>query len=202
MRQTLPVNTHLSKKLGQPRVTGILDRKETVGDRIRERQRATRVKNEELAQAADVHVKTVSQWRSNRQTPTDDNLMAIAPVLKTTFLYLKNGLVTVVTDEEGVSFSRSRNLAVHEGRRLYTSIGAKRLPPRAYTLVYEYLQRLENAGLKSEELDEAERFLVDGAYNKINAREPGDKTEDDLILDIKAAWQFVREVVNRNGARV
>jgi hypothetical protein len=82
------------------------------------------------------------------------------------------------------------------------SVPARRLPPRAYEVVYSYTQKLERAGLKPEEIEEAERFLVDGAYNKINAREPGEKSEDDLILDIKAAWQFVREVVNRNGARV
>jgi hypothetical protein len=84
---------------------------------------------------------------------------------------------------------------------------SRRLQLGAYRLALtrsctRYTQKLERAGLKPEEIEEAERFLVDGAYNKINAREPGEKSEDDLILDIKAAWQFVREVVNRNGARV
>jgi hypothetical protein len=93
-------------------------------------------------------------------------------------------------------------MAVRERLKVYPQPPTKRLPPRAYELVYDYTRKLEGIGLAPEEVEEAERFLVDAAYNKINAREPGEKSEDDLILDINAAWKFVREVVNRNGKKV
>jgi transcriptional regulator with XRE-family HTH domain len=100
------------------------------------------------------------------------------------------------------SRSALRDMAVRERLKVYPQPPTKRLPPRAYELVYDYTRKLEGIGLAPEEVEEAERFLVDAAYNKINAREPGEKSEDDLILDINAAWKFVREVVNRNGKKV
>src|SRR4051812_12314670 len=99
---------NLTDQLGAPRVTGTDARRDTVGWRIRERQRVTRATNEDLAGAAGVHVKTVSQWRHDRQTPTDDNLQAIAPVLKTTFLYLKNGFEGGVATASDPDYSRMR----------------------------------------------------------------------------------------------
>lgn len=90
-------------------------------------------------------------------------------------------------------------VVAEERRPVYAG---KRLPPKAYELIFTYVEKLEGAGFDPTEVDEAEKFLFDAAYNKINAREPGEKNEDDIVLDIKAAWQFVRDVATRGGKKL
>lgn len=76
---------------------------------------------------------------------------------------------------------------------------SRRLPPAAYAVVLEYLQRMERAGMSPDQIDEAERLMVDGAFNKINARDPRERSEEDVILDIRDAWDFVQKVAARDG---
>jgi transcriptional regulator with XRE-family HTH domain len=71
----------------------------------------------------------------------------------------------------------------------------RRLPPRAYELAYSYIEKLEKLGLHHDEIAEAERFLVDAAYNKLNTRDLRDRNEDDMLKDIRAGWEFVKEVL-------
>jgi transcriptional regulator with XRE-family HTH domain len=202
MQDALPVNTHLSDKSGYPRVTGIEGRTETVGDRIRERQRAVRVDNEELAAAAGVHKKTVSQWRHNHQEPTDDNLMAIVPILQTTFMYLKNGIRSVV-DVGKDDVSMSRPFTVREGFSVYSQPPAKRLPPRAYELVYGYTKKLEDAGLSPPRKSKKRSASWSTALTTRSTRaSPARKAKTISSSTSKAAWQFVREVVNRSGKKL
>lgn len=167
------------------------------GQRVRKARRDKDWTQKDLANAIGLKANdSVGAWETRGVLPPEPTRRAVAAALGVPYEWL-TGADTVVRETDVA--------AAGEGSYQYEyqySVPARRLPPRAYEVVYSYTQKLERAGLKPEEIEEAERFLVDGAYNKINAREPGEKSEDDLILDIKAAWQFVREVVNRNGARV
>jgi transcriptional regulator with XRE-family HTH domain len=78
---------------------------------------------------------------------------------------------------------------------------ARRLPPEAYEVVLRYLERMEAAGCTAEQINEAERLMIDGAFNKLNTRDPRDRTVDELITDIDAAWAFITLILAQEGIR-
>ena len=78
----------------------------------------------------------------------------------------------------------------------------RRLPPRAYERVLGYLQQLETVGASEQQIDEAERLMIDGAFNKLNKRDVRERSEDDFITDIDAAWEFIVFVLRREGFRL
>jgi transcriptional regulator with XRE-family HTH domain len=160
---------------------------EEVGSAIRGRREQLGLSQKELAKAIGKHEQMITRYENGKASIPWPVLDQIAEALKTSPIELD------------MEVSRLRPMAVREQFRVYTRSSLRRLPQRAIMRVNEYLNKLEDLGLNADELDEAEQFLVNGAYNKINSREPGEKSEDDLILDIDAAWQFVRDVVNRNG---
>lgn len=77
-----------------------------------------------------------------------------------------------------------------------------RLPPRSYAIVHGYLEQMRKEGCSDEQIDEAERLMVQGAFNKINKRDPRERSEEDLITDIDAAWDFIRSVLRKEGKRL
>lgn len=206
MKVRQPVNTNLPTRLDVPRSTWIRGGLSTVGERIRARQRVTRVTNEELAAAADVHVKTVSQWRHDRQTPTDDNLAAIAPLLDCTFFYLKHGReAEPAAGEEpeplAAPNSRIREMATREGYRVYPAGSGERLKPRVYERVYSYIERMRKADCTPDQIDEAERLLFDSAFSKLNKSDLRIRTEDEQLLDIDAAWEWIRRTIREHEGK-
>lgn len=56
--------------------------KETPGDRLVTSMKRAGVKNDAVARAAGVHVKTVSYWRSGKQKPGDAEIEATAELLR------------------------------------------------------------------------------------------------------------------------
>jgi transcriptional regulator with XRE-family HTH domain len=158
---------------------------EEVGSAIRGRREQLGLSQKELAKAIGKHEQMITRYENGKASIPWPVLDQIAEALKTSPIELfaearEIGETTAVFEDMEVS--RLRPMAVREQFRVYTRSSLRRLPQRAIMRVNEY-----------------EQFLVNGAYNKINSREPGEKSEDDLILDIDAAWQFVRDVVNRNG---
>ena len=175
---------------------------EEVGSAIRDRREKLGLSQKDLARAIGKHEQMINRYENGKASIPWPVLDQIAEALQTSPLELFSdareiGETTAVLFEQ--DDSRLRPMAVREQFRIYTRSSLRRLPERAVLRVNQYLNQLEDIGLNPEEVDEAEQFLVNGAYNKINSREPGEKSEEDLIRDIDAAWQFVREVVNRNG---
>jgi transcriptional regulator with XRE-family HTH domain len=72
-----------------------------------------------------------------------------------------------------------------------------KLPPRAYARVYGYLERMRSAGVPEEMVDESERLMAVPVFSKLNKRDVRERSEDDLIMDIDAAWSWIVEVVKR-----
>lgn len=64
---------------------------ETLGERLRKAMRAKRVKREAVAEAAGVHINTVSQWIGDRFPPTADKISVIAGLLGVTPAWLQYG---------------------------------------------------------------------------------------------------------------
>lgn len=132
---------------------------------------------------------SVGAWETRGVEPAVPTKRAVAQVLEVPYEWL-------IGDEQA-------KVSESEVRTYYQSaLPLKRLPPRAYEVVYEYLRKLQAAGLSPADIEIAEEFLIDGAYNKINSREPGNKSEEELILDIRAAWLFVQDVAKRKGAKL
>lgn len=153
----------------------------TVADRIKERQRITRRNNEDLAVAADVHVKTVSQWRSGKQRPTDDNLQAIAPVLETTFEWLRDGEV-VVREAPSVAYG---------------------LPQAIRVWIQEFLTKLVRADVSEREVEEARRVLTSPEMHRAYVgSEPQQYSEDETLQGIQAHAVAIETVLRARGYEI
>lgn len=79
---------------------------------------------------------------------------------------------------------------------------AQRLKPAAYEVALTYLRRLRSAGLPDETVDEAERLMLDSTYNKLHARDPRERTEEEQIVDLDAAWAFITLILREQGIRL
>lgn len=131
-----------------------------------------------------VHVMSVSQWERGVNVPEDARLAKLAK------LY----------GAEPASLRYGTTHAARE-RTPYTPNPAlrRRLPARPYERVLAYLHQLEAAGVAEEQIDEAERLMIDGAFNKLNKRDVRERNADELMTDIDAAWEFIAFVLRREG---
>jgi hypothetical protein len=41
--------------------------------------------------------------------------------------------------------------------------------------------------------------MIDGAFNQLNKRDPRDRTDEEMIMDIDSAWRWIKEVLGRSG---
>lgn len=165
----------------------------TVGSRLKEAMQEARRNNAEVAKAAGVHEKTVSQWRSDRQEMKPDNIDAVAEFLGVSKAWLRYG------DENGrLAEPPARPYGEFQPNPRYE----RELPGRVYAAAREYLDRLiaiERLGVG--ELEEAERLLMDSRYARRNKREGGGLSEDEWIMLVDDAWDAIREVLSWQGIR-
>lgn len=165
---------------------------ETLGERLRAARKRKGVGQDEVARAVGVHVKTVSRWENDRQTPEEEELRTLARYLGDSPARLRYG-------ENGAGGATSEGTA-DEGfvpNPRYREM----VPPRAYAVALGYLERLRAAGVRRDDLEEAERVLLDSAFSKLYKRERGELSEEDHILLIDAGWEIVREVMSWQGIR-
>jgi transcriptional regulator with XRE-family HTH domain len=157
----------------------------TVGERIKEAQKAARVSNEALAAAAGVHIATVSQWRNDRQAPTDANLDAIAPLLRRSRVWLRYG-----------------GDAVAEAAQ--ERAGEVSLPPEASLLLWAFLAELAQLGVPYDEIERERATLVSSQWVDWYRRYPEGSSPDEALTRgladhlerRRAHW---REVVTGGG---
>lgn len=129
---------------------------------------------------------TVSNWERERGSlPSDEDLEALAALYQMSAADLRYS---------------ERGMEVWDGGVNYTArAGAtRRLPPRVREHVYSYLAKLEPL-ISEEEVDEVERTMVESTFNKLHVYDPRNRSEDDLIRDVDAAWEFVRYVMRKRG---
>ena len=167
---------------------------DTVGSRIRAFQRAARVTNEELAAAAGVHVKTVSQWRHDKQRPSDDNLRAIAPLLKTDL----GGLLLAPWTPPSAEERHREALMLHEqSRATYRPDASLTLPSKVLAHAHRLLAKLADDGADEHSLDQARRLFLEperytySAHGRIVMLD-----EDDIIRDMSALAEVARTWVH------
>jgi transcriptional regulator with XRE-family HTH domain len=136
----------------------------------------------------------ISGWERGAYAPTEANLAVIAELYHTTVIDLRYGNPTVDDIRSQVSEQPVEPFTPNPSLR-------KRLRPKPYARVYEHIEKLVSAGASLEQIEEAERLMIDGAYNKLNARDPRDRTDEEMILDIDDAWDWIKEVLGRAGVK-
>lgn len=158
-----------------------------LGERLRAARRTANLTQAEVAQRLGVHVMSVSQWERGVNVPEEARLAKLALLYGAEPASLRYGATHV---------SRERTM--------YTPNPAlrRRLPARPYERVLGYVRQLEEAGVTEEQIDEAERLMIDGAFNKLNKRDVRERTEDELMTDIDAAWEFIAFVLRREGYKL
>jgi hypothetical protein len=66
--------------------------------------------------------------------------------------------------------------------------------PHVAQVIIKHLQQLEAAGMPTTDVEFAREFLTDAGS--------AEKDEAELLLDIGAAWNLVRDVAKRKGAKL
>lgn len=165
------------------------DSAKAIGSRIRSARERAGLTQEALAERIQLSDVSVSAWERGIYTPGKANLRRVAEVLNTTDYALRYGAAQPPTGATETPLGRSN------------TTGRSKLPPRAYARVWEYLERMRAAEIPEDMIEESERLMVDPLYSKINKRDIRERSEDDLITDIDAAWSWIREVVEREWGK-
>lgn len=152
--------------------------------RLQAARRAAGLTQAEVARQLGVHPMSVSSWERGVMTPEESRLARLAELYGVPPASLRYG-----------GDVPAKPAAEHPGS---ASLRA-RLPMNAYGVVIEYLRLMEDAGASQAQIDEAERVMIDGAYNKLNKRDFRERSEADIITDIRAAWDFIAHVLRRQG---
>ena len=146
----------------------------------------------EAAEKLGVHYTTISRWENGRQKVPEAQLKSMVN------LY---GITPSVLAETGLVLSDdAANYVARETWEPNPSL-ANVLPPRVYEVAIGYCRRLAAAGLPREEVEEAERLLIDEGYAKLNKRAKRVLTEDEQIELIDATWRIMREALSWRGLR-
>lgn len=161
--------------------------KSALGDNLRRARRAADLTQQQAADSLGVTKQTISDQERGVSTPNEKNLRALAQLYHTSEAALRYG--DAVREEATEPYTPNPSLK-------------NRLRPRPRARVYEHIQSMVEAGATLEQIDEAERLMIDGAYNKLNARDPRERTDEEMILDIDDAWDWIKEVLGRSGVKL
>lgn len=152
--------------------------------RLRAARRAAGLTQEDVARELGVHVQSVSNWERGLNAPEEARLARLAELFDVEPAVLRYGAAPQSRDR--LNYVPNPTLR-------------RRLSPRAYEVVLGHLKEMEEAGCSEEQIDEAERVMIDGAYNKLNKRDFRERSEEEVITDIRAAWDFIALVLRRQG---
>jgi len=132
---------------------------------------------------------SVVKWETEEAVPSEVNFKRLAEVFHVTPVDLR---YPNAAQPSRVSEPTPSSRAAIEKRRM---------KPRVYEVVFEYLDRMRRAGCSEEQIEEAERIMTDTAYSQLYARSRREKSDDDQIMDIHAAWKFIAEVIERTEGK-
>lgn len=163
-----------------------------IGRNLKAARRAAGLTQEQAAERSGLSKQAISGQERGAYAPTEANLAVLAALYHTTAAALRYGLA---------SPAPAPYVAVREQPPGGQYRARTKLPPRAYERVYGYLERMRAAGIPDDMIEESERLMVDPLYSKLNKRDIRERSEEDLITDIDAAWSWIREVVEREWGK-
>lgn len=152
---------------------------------------------EEAAEKSGLSKQAISAQERGEYAPSEGSLAELARIYGTTKQALRYGGANYFGEEgngnRGDGPTARNDAAKYRGRA--------KLPPRAYERVYLYLEKLRAAEIPEEMIEESERLMIDPLFSKINKRDIRERSEEDLITDIDAAWSWIKEVVEREWGK-
>jgi transcriptional regulator with XRE-family HTH domain len=164
------------------------------GARIAQARREAGLTQREAAATLDTSHTSLSAWE-NGAPISEAKLDALSALYGKSKAILRYGDASPAAVNEPVTYYQSAVPFIPNPSL------RKRLRPAPYARVYEHIEEMIAADCSTEQIEEAERLMVDGAYNKLNARDPRDRTDEEMILDIEDAWDWIREVLTRSGVK-
>lgn len=185
------------------------------GDRVREaRQRVrtsggTRLTQGDLAIAVGVERNTVSRWENSGVRPKDPHVvrrLAVALHVPMEWLFAEDA-GDVVGSWPGTEREVRTAAAVLEGIAPRRPVPppdplAQRLSPLAYTVIHNYVARLEQGGATPDQAEEAGRLLVQSACNRLRSGDPRARSPDVVLADIDSMWEYVVALLRAEGRDV
>ena len=169
--------------------------KRRMAENIRKARAEAGLTQAQLAEAVGVTEQAVYYWESGESSPKGRNLDALSKSVGWTKSELRFGKGAPVV--HGIFETGAEDSEDWQPNPRYRA----EIPPRAYAVAMGYLDRLKRAGLKAEELEKAERLLMDRQADKRHKRVRRDYDEADWIDFIDANWAIVSEVLSWQGVR-
>lgn len=84
----------------------------------------------------------------------------------------------------------------------YDARPRRRLPPKVYAVVHEYLERLADAGVSEEMIDEAERLMTEFNYSKLHKAAKRERSEEDQVIAVRAIWDAIEITLRDQGVKL
>lgn len=152
---------------------------QTLGQRLREAMVGAGVRNKAIADAAGVHINTVSQWLNDRFPPSEEALAAIAPVVKRSVSWLRYG----ESPDPERGFSPPAASTVRHARNLPLAV-------REY--LAEFQLRLVKGRATEDEIEEAMRLLKSpDVFSYFKGGRPTEYNEEDVLSGMRAIGEDV-----------
>ncbi|MGI8510160.1 MAG: helix-turn-helix domain-containing protein [Gemmatimonadaceae bacterium] len=155
----------------------------------------------DLAAAVGVERNTVSRWENGGILPKDPGVLAaLARPLKVTTDWLLDGFAPASPDAVEPRSALKEGANAGRGYRP-DPVALAAFPAGAADLVRGYLRRLSRAGCSPDQLRGAESILLAGAMQQVGSSPFGERSDAEILADVDAAWDFVIQVLRREGVR-
>lgn len=167
---------------------------ETPGDRLTQAMKRASVKNQELADAAKVHVTTVSRWRNDVQTPEDAELDRVIALLKSkgvpvTAAWLRYG-------DNGTRFVREARTRSHYFGQISVDFESPTAEQKGKIWIEQFLLELIEEGADQDFLSWARRFLLSSEnYVLYVGGTPGEMTDEQKLRHMQGLGVGVRAIL-------
>jgi transcriptional regulator with XRE-family HTH domain len=171
-----------------------------LGKRLKAAREQAKLDQQQAAQELDVHSMTISRWERGVQAIRGEALAAVARLYGVPLDWLAEGTGKLPKRSvRPIGEKVSRETSGESWAPNPSLVGV--VPQRVYEVAIGYCRRLAAAGLPVEDIEEAERLLIDEGYAKLNKRAKRVLTEDEQIEMIDATWRIMREALSWRGLR-
>ena len=167
-----------------------MDAPQTLGQRLREAMVTAGVRNKAIAEAAGVHINTVSQWLNDKFPPSDANLEAIARVVKRPVAWLRYGGHVASPEPAGSRMVVNEPVLSEGGATIPRH--ARNLPLAVREYLAEFQLRLTKADVPEEQIEEAMRLLKSpDVFSYFKGGRPTEYNEEDVLNGMRAIGEDV-----------
>jgi transcriptional regulator with XRE-family HTH domain len=168
---------------------------QTLGERLKQAIRNKGWTQVQAARHFGISPVSLSRYVTDERDPGEELLDRMARELGVLTAYLRYG--TRIYEQAPYPTGR-----MSEASRTPYATATRKLPSRVREHLYRYLDQLEQLSVPDEEVEEVERLMAESTFSKLHVHDARERTEDELIMDIDAAWDFVRYVMRKRGVNL